>query len=78
MRISAARIAELRETLSLAGYLTDKEAPELLDALEAANRQIERLVEVGHKYGWNGVDNSKILALFFDSALEVGRVRRAI
>ncbi len=29
-----------------------------------------RLVAVGHKHGWNGVENSKILANFFDDELE--------
>jgi hypothetical protein len=43
------------------------------DQLRADN---ERLVEVGHKHGWNGVENSKILATFFDDV--IGQLRAAL
>ena len=32
----------------------------------AGRTEIEELVAVGHKHGWNGVTNSKILSVFFD------------
>lgn len=41
--------------------------PQIIEALEESqNRRLEELVTVGHKYGWNGVENSKFLDRFFD------------
>ena len=39
---------------------------EYVDRLIANNA---RLIKVGHKHGWNGVENSKILATFFDELI---------
>lgn len=32
--------------------------------------QIQKMIAVAHKHGWNGVENSKILWDFFDNELE--------
>jgi len=31
--------------------------------------ELRELVTVAHKHGWNGVENSKILSMFFDGAI---------
>jgi hypothetical protein len=54
----------------------ERECARLRSALTTATREreerdekIAELVAVAHKHGWNGVENSKILACFFDNAL---------
>lgn len=46
------------------------ELEHLRSEIERLTKANERLVTVGHKHGWNGVENSKILATFFDDEIE--------
>lgn len=46
---------------------------ELKAKLAAETAKVVALVAVGEKHGWNGVENSKNLATFFDDHLTEGR-----
>lgn len=44
-------------------------AEEMAKRLEKRDREIELIIDVAHRHGWNGTENSKILWVFLDDAL---------
>lgn len=56
------------------GAPTVAESREMVRALAAEltkrNKEVAEIIEIAHKHGWNGVDNSKILSVFIDGELE--------
>lgn len=60
-----------RNAAKLLEFLNDGNRGEkVLAEIKRLTKENARLVAVGHKHGWNGVENSKILAAFFDDEIE--------
>lgn len=51
------------------GVFWGKLTPEGEAERDRLQRELQKVIDVAHKHGWNGVENSKLLAQFLDDAL---------
>ena len=67
--VLALKVPELVERLQLSASHLSQENERLTKEIGSKDKTLTELVQVAESFGWNGVENSKILVMFFASKL---------